>query len=499
MTLPPADDSRQRQALGWLIAIVIAFVALQSWNLTFRWVDDESWYTMPIPSVSQGQFNIPTVPGDDRFWPQPPILTYLATLVEAVSGPITPALARSVPLAFGVLTIVAAFALGRRLGGPLAGSLAAAFVAFDNLVFLAARTVRPEMLVAFFLLWTLTLLVPLLQGQAWRWRQALGVSVVAALGLYSHPNGLMIPMTVVVLVLLSGAMQRRLAFTAAFCVLYGLVMLPFVAWIAYYDMASGFESFRGHWFKRYARQAGGGSRWDVLVRLLTDEVGGRYRDFMQFPYRVHIAVLSVAVVVAGLFTRRPGLRALAVAVLLQLLFFLFVNNSNPTVRYMTTTTPVIAVLAALWAAALWSAAPSLRPMRHRLAAAVLVLAFGVMAAAGNAVYIWKFRHADFLATSARVNTLIPAGSVVYGGMFWWPQMRQHTLVPYIRTPWPAAVERWKPNIVIMDDWVMAGGGEGGAWLRLRSELDTYLASHGRLLGEVDGGFYGRLRVFEVRH
>ena len=159
-------------ATGWrgLAWVLLGFVALQMWNFSHRWVDDESWYIMPTPSVFKGEFNIPVLPGDDRFWPQPPVLTYLVAGMEALVGTITPVLARSVSLFFGCLTIVAAFALGRRLAGAKVGIWAALFVACDNLVFLAARTVRPEMIVAFALLWALLRLLPSLEGQRWQWR-----------------------------------------------------------------------------------------------------------------------------------------------------------------------------------------------------------------------------------------------------------------------------------------------------------------------------------------
>jgi len=495
-----SNTNRSEQGgLPYLLLILVSFVALQLWNVSYRWVDDESWYTMPVPSISHGEFNIPTVPGDDRFWPQPPVLTYLESALNAFV-PINPTSARSIPLLFGVATIIAAFLLTRRLGGVAAASLASAFVAADNLVFLASRTVRPEILVAFSLLGALYFLMPLLLGKEWRFRDVVYVALASALGLWSHPNGLILPMTVCVLVVLSGAMTRKIQFLAGFLAFYSLAMLPFAAWIAHYDMASDFSSFKGHWFKRYARQASGGSAWDVLWRLLSGEFNGRYKDFLQAPYRVHVGVLSAVLIGVGIFSRRLEYRLLAVTAILQLLFFIFVNNSNPTVRYMATFTPVVAVLAALYAARLLWPGDQSRSSGGVVAGALILATFLVSQAAGNALYIWKYRDADFVSVAARVNKLIPDGSVVYGGMFWWPQMRQHTLVPYIRTPWAEAVTRWKPNYVVMDDWVMTGGGEKGAWHALRAEIDQYLLAHGaKMVGEVDGGFYGRLRVFSVTH
>lgn len=61
------------------------------------------------------------------------------------------------------------------------------------------------------------------------------------------------------------------------------------------------------------------------------------------------------------------------------------------------------------------------------------------------------------------------------------------------------MREWHPGVVIADDWVMANSSTSGNWRSLRAELAAYLREHGRLLGEVDGRFYGDLKVYAVEY
>lgn len=485
----------------WLIllAIVVGFLALQMVRLSYRWVDDESWYLMPLPSIHAGAgFNIPTVPGDDVFWPQPPMLTYLEAVSDRIA-PLSAATARLVPLLFGVLTILAAFLLGRRLLLPSAGLWAAAFVAADNLVFLASRIVRPEILVTLFL--TLALYFGVRSMQAVRrplvdagWAGLMGAAAIS-----SHPNGLMVPACVAVFWLFSCRFDRELFLRfLAMGVAVLVATLPFMLWIVANDGGNGFASFHSHWLDRYGRNAEtGGSGLAHIAALFAAEWHGRYADFIQFPYRLHIALTCALLVVLSLLSKVRTIRALALLVPLQLLFFLFVNNSNPTVRYMVSLVPIFAVLAAYWLLQAWPAGAERRIAPGTVCAVAIVLSLAVSQVAGNLIYLHRIRNADYDRVAHAVDRIIPPNSVVYGGMFWWLGLREHTVVPYMRMPWQRALREWRPTVVIMDDWVMVGGYASDDWGALRKELDAWLAEHGSLIGKVDGGFYGDLRIYSV--
>ena len=502
MTLRHITQAPLARTAGLVALITTCYVLLQLVNLSHRWVDDESWYLMPLPSIHQeGRFRAPAVPGDDVFWAQPPLLTYLEAGLDRLS-PLTASTARAIPLCVGALTIIAGFLLGQCLFGKAAGLWTAVFLAADNLVFLASRTVRPEILVTLFLalsLWCAANAIQALQRKT-IWLYLSGLFSAAAV--WSHPNGLMAPASVCLFWLWNcrwdKTLLRRFLHLA---IAIALFVAPLVLWIAYFDGPSGFSSFQSHWLHRYGRTATvvsptfGGR----VIALLSAEWHGRYTDFVQFPYRLHVALAVLALTIGSMLLGPAPVRSLAVLVVFQVLFFAFGNNSNPSVRYLTTLAPLIALLAAFWLLQLWH---KYRSARNRVAgscAAFLVLTFGVSQLAGDGLYLWKSRSADYERVSRSVDALIPPNSVIYGGMFWWMGLREHTLVPYMRMPWQRAVREWHPGVVIADDWVMANSSTSGNWRSLRAELAAYLREHGRLLGEVDGRFYGDLKVYAVEY
>ncbi len=475
-----------------LLGIVAAFLALQSVYLSHRWTIDESWYLMPIPSIlEEGRFRIPTIPGDDEFWPQPPLLTYSEALSEVVQ-PLTASRARMIPLAFGCALIVTAYFLGRKLYGEGVGLLAAGLVASDNLVFLAARTVRPEILVALFV--ALALLA-IARGTSRR--DLLLAGLISGLGVSSHPNGLLAPGCAAILLLArAGLGITGLKKTLELGCWTLLAMVPLVVWIVVNDGPSGFEGFKSHWLGRYGRLAEetptlAGS----ILALVEAEMRGRWSGFLQAPYRIHIALISILVIGRSLLSRDRTLRALGICCVLQLLFFIFVNNSVSSVRYMTPLIPIVAVIAGQWTHALFTnrVAPGILQPRALLAVTIVV-GLGLSQIAGNGLYLWRARSADYVATVESLNELIPPDSRVYGSITFWLGLRNHTFVPYMRKNWQRALEDHDPNVMIVDDLDMADPKK--RWGALRADLNAHVEEHGwTLLGEVDAGYYGQIKVY----
>lgn len=490
-----------------LIAIVVGFLLLQSVKFGHRWVDDESWYTMPIPSIlNDGKFRIPTIPGGDVFWPVPPLLTYSQAAIDSFV-PLTPIIGRLVPLTAGAFSILAVFLLTRRLYGNNVALLAAFFMAADNLIFLAARIIRPEALVTVFFLFALYFTVKSLNKNL-GFKELTLAGLFSALAFCSHPNGLLAPLCIGCILLFSYGfrmdfLKKSLISGTAFIVF----MLPFVFWVIYYDGPNEFINFKHTWLESYGRHSETNSgTFSTLINLVSAEVNGRYKDFIRYPFRVHIAIVSLGLIIFSLLSKNRTNRLIAGLAVLQLLFFVFVNNSNPSVRYMAVFTPLIAILAAYWCWHLYQASSlkldnmlqfSWLTDRKAIIAALIFLSIGVSQVAGNVVYLWKFRHADYDKVITELKTIIPEKSTVYGGMAFWLGLREHQYVPYMRKPWQQALQQYNPNIIIIDDWVMTEGGSKGEWYPLKVELQSYISQHGKLLGEVSNDFYGDMKVYQL--
>ena len=127
----------------------------------------------------------------------------------------------------------------------------------------------------------------------------------------------------------------------------------------------------------------------------------------------------------------------------------------------------------------------------------LIALVGLAPLAGNAAYVWKYRHTDISAVCQQIDQMIPPQSTIFGGMAFWIGLKHHTYVPYMRMTWPQAVAEFRPNIVILDDWVMMRGSHPGAWDQLRHELHDFVAHDGRLLGTVENDFYGDLKIYQI--
>lgn len=483
-----------------LMAVLFLFLAQAIIGLDRRWVEDETWYMLPAENlVHEGRLRIPVFNTPDRrLWNAPPLLT----LIEAGSWylhEMTILQARLVPLACGFGTVVLTFLLGRRLVDDLVGLVAAFFVATDNLIFLTSRTIRPEIMVTFFSILSLWLLLKSIQENKLSWTVAAGLAV--GTGMSSHPNGAVAAICgVLMLLTFEGCQMLRKPRLYVLTVASTLAFLPYALWAFLSDASNDFEMLRFQVRMQRGRET------SFLLRIANSAIGEvieRYRDFIAFPFRVHVGILAAGSVVVGLVLRNRISRFLAGCVIAYLLYFLVVTNFCKSVRYLGLIMPFISLLWAQAIAALWSrqwaaSSRSSGPVFYRLAAVALFVLAGLSQFAGNVIYHWKYRTADIAGVCRQIDALIPPRSTVYGGMAFWAGLHgAHTYVPYQRMPWLQAVEEFRPSILILNDRVLIGGSYPGEFDQLRGELQDYVDAHGKLLGSVPNDFYGDLKIYEV--
>jgi 4-amino-4-deoxy-L-arabinose transferase-like glycosyltransferase len=486
-----------------LCGIIILYLLQQAVGLDLRWVEDETWYLLPAENLlREGRMRIPTFNTSDRHvWNAPPLLI----LIEAGSWclhEMTIVQARLVPVACGLGTVLLTFLLGRRLVDDRVGLVGAFLVACDNLIFLTSRTVRPDIMVTFFTLLSLWLLLKSIQEKRLVWTIAAGAAIGA--GMSTHPNGAVSPLCGVLMLLTFEGWQalrqpRLYLLTAAST----LAFLPYFVWTVMSDAANNFAGIRSDFATQRGRES------SFLLRIANSavrEVRERFRDFVQFPFRVHVGVLTVGALVLGALSRNRVSRFLVGCVLTYLLFFIVVTNYSKNVRYLNSVMPFVALLWAQGIVALWSRpAPAgagtarIRgPALSRFFAVGLLVLAGLSQIAGNFYYHWKYRSANIAAVCRQIDSLIPAGSTVYGGMVFWAGLHQGRLyVPYQRMPWQQAIEEFNPTILILDDRIMVAGSYPGEFDELRAELHDYVDAHGKLLGQVPNDFYGELKIYEV--
>jgi hypothetical protein len=226
---------------------------------------------------------------------------------------------------------------------------------------------------------------------------------------------------------------------------------------------------------------------------LKHEFLGRYADFVQFPFRVHIAVLIVAAFVVLWQKNRWLFVRLAILTVPFLVLWIYAFNKN--VRYFGVLSPIFAL-------AVTGAALSLREKRWQKFAVVGVLVlYGLSQMAGNYLLLYRDRKADYIALQRELREVIPMGSSAYGAVDFWMALRDRAYYAHERTPFEYAVSTLKPEYLILNDRVMAGGYKhyGDTHAKLRTDCYAFVAQHGELVAKLPYRFYGDLEVYRVTY
>jgi 4-amino-4-deoxy-L-arabinose transferase-like glycosyltransferase len=456
-----------------------------------RWVEDESWYSIPGYTLARaGEIRNPTFADTDyesKVDTRPPMMPVTHALSFAALGVhVWVARLGSLLAILGTLPLV--YLVGRELGYPWAGGVAALFLATDNLIFLAARTARPEAWVTF--LGTLSLLF-VLRSNARNSKLELFLGGVAAgLAANYHVAGLALGAVMCLLVLYQDGFQslKQARFWCGMCG-FALALAPFAIWIATSGVRT--EAF----FNMYMR----GERISTATKLAAEAT--RLKDFLGFssqrlplnlpvPLRLHIALALLASVVILFRKKRPLFWLVILVVVPQWIWWMYLPNK--TVRYVALAMPVLSLSLAI---ALESLAE--RRQAFRVGAAVLCLC-AVSQVAGNGVVLLQARKADYVALEKRLRQAIPAGRV-YGAITFAFAFEDRDYESYDRTPLSYAVEHKPPEYVITGDRVMMhGSGYGTDNLKdTRTVALRFVEEHGVLVSRIEDPFYGDLMIYRI--
>ena len=491
----PSSTINTRQAWILLSAACLLFLAQVLPLLHTRWVEDESWYCIgPYSLLTEGHIRNPTFPPTNTESVVDLRTPGYALLIQPVFRffGVGPLQARSLPVLAGLGVVLVTFFLGRQLLNASAGVLAAFLVATDMLLWLTARTVRPDVFVAFF--GTLGLLLHFIA----RDRQSIGYQVLAGLGVGAamnfHPNGVTMAAAIGLLLLIETPRRfwRNPRFWA-FGLTVVAAMLPFLIWshsTPIYTNAFNIMYNRGEYY----------SFWQKLH----GEIFGRYKDYLGFPsrrfqfglpipLRLHIVLLlAVSCALLAIRNRRLWL-PLAVVVTLTLLWFLY--TPSKVVRYLVIPTPIFSVIIA---AAVISLADKRRQYLAMLAACCICMASQL---GGNLIILTRFRKADYLQVTSQLQQLIPKGETILANITFWMALHDRPYLCYDFEPFQETIKRAQPAYLILNDRVMMNGyGTGNDDLaELRVEANRYAKDHGTLFGHVSNPFYGELDIYHIHY
>ncbi len=446
---PPAA----RNARLWLLALTILHLALACPLLTRapRPIADESWEATTGWSLAfEGRLRdavIPNRDGIDRAFVQPRVTQslVLAGMYRLLGFSLFAGRLASVLI--GLVAVWGTFYLLRTWVTPGVAGLATVLFIVESQVFIAARTVRPEIYLLCASVWMLALLARgIIHGRLWL---CFAAGLVGGIGCYTHPNmAIVIVPTLPLIFWHLGLRRRAWAVLASYGVGGVIAVLPFLAWVAYAHARWGvsFTAQLGTWYMQAPGVAG-----EALAREYF-----RWWNYLRLPYRGPWVLVVIASIVAGLYRRHPiHVWGLAQVLAHVVLFTLLIRR--PSVAYLVVLSPWLAAFVALWVSQLWRAAAAADAtwLRRRglqaVAAGSLALTIAVHMA-GNVYLLYLYRRADYDGVCRRIAAHIEPGSRVCGNLVFWTGLHQF---PYV-----CEVPEWNLRAEDITD-------------RLRARLDAF--------------------------
>jgi 4-amino-4-deoxy-L-arabinose transferase-like glycosyltransferase len=481
------------QARYALPAVMLLFAVQVLPLFSYRWVEDESWYSSTAYSLfHEGQVRNGSFAGPDlesKADTRPLAMPGTLALAFAALG-VGPVQARIPEFLVSLAAIPLMFLLGKSLGGTRVGLLAALLLSVDNILFLSARTVRPEAFVTFFgLAAVLLYFVSRRRDSVWL-AAACGLALGVALNY--HVNGVAIAAGLGLLLAAEFRFSLWKSRRAWALVLVSFATLvPYGIWLAHDPVR--WEAFR----VLYGR----GSALTPAAILHFE--GVRYGDLLGFgsqrfhflpfslPLRLHIVLLIVASLGVLAWKKRPLFWTLLALTVPSLLLWL--KEVNGTVRFF-------AILAPYGALAVALAFYALERPRWRILLGCWCALCVVTEIGGNLLVLQQARTADYAGCTERLRALIPPDARVYGAITFFMALHDRPFYSWNRTPLDLAVGKLAVNYLVLNDRVLLHGSGYGKddWQELRETVNAFVRSNAELVGTAPDRFYGDLEVYRVK-
>ncbi len=475
-------------ALGCLLLFIQGVVLMQT-----RWVEDEAWNTDESATfMREGRLRMSSFDGDSAgvVDVRPVLLPMGMALTFRVFGVGVPQ-ARMFSLVAGIGTVIVVWLLALSLAGPLAASLSAIATATDLFIVVASRTARPEIHCAFFGALALLLFYNAREKNSFPLALLSSLSVGVAINFHQNGLGWLAALGVLLLIEFRARVFLEKRFWA---LMIGSVVsiAPFVIWIR--SSPQNIEAFRILYIARAKAS---------YVSKLTHELS-RYSDFLglgnrkvpligHFPLRLHVVLILLAALVLLYHKSRRLAIELGSVIAVNLLWFTFAGDKTP--RYFAVIAPVLSLVVGISLAHLAEFG-----RRQRQLAALLFLLYAGTQLAGNALWIYMGRKADYPQVARGLRAAIPPGSSVYGIITFYTALNDYPYHSYDRTPLAYELANIHPQYMILWDRVMMhGSGEGlDDFKEVREQITAFVQDHAVLVARVPNEFYGDLGVFKVK-
>jgi len=396
--------------------LVLRIVAIVGGLLPFLWLNarieyDDGWFT--IAGYEWAFHGVPRIPafagsgtGDNvlhAMWPM--VSGVVAIGIKCLSGLLSFIVCARLPMVITSLTAILLLGVrGSKVLGQTAAWGAAAFLALDSVVFLNARTVRPEALLLPIFVWTLLQVLMVVKGDK-RPFSMFGIGVVLGAGWFLfHQNSVVVPG-----IMLGSAFlfsdDRRPAFRALAWTALGMT-LGFGLYAAVAYCAVGDHSFKGTVLQSVGNivmnTAKGGQDYLFNGWFLI-------KKWSVFPYR---AIVIVCVAMAAYGVRKDlKMRFLVAAAFFYLIIYAVFRGSG-NVRYMAYITLMFSPLIGTCLA---NRERIFRPLGQKLFVCIFVLT--LLSGLGNVYEIWRVRSASETNLRAMIDENVSQDATIVGSLW----------------------------------------------------------------------------------
>ncbi len=461
------------------------------------WVD-EPWESVTAYTLEHdGHLNNPTLAGRDgyeeHFLEPRLLLSFVVAPFFAAFG-VGVVQGRFASVLFGALLLLAGYMFGNRFFSKRAGVLISWCLWIETMIFISARTIRPEIYLAALQFFSMYLLFSALESGSFK--NYFYSGLLLGVALWTHPNAILYLCAVVVIFII----ERKLSFIISkefWSLTLGAVVAfaPYAIYVIAVDAPNGFAT----WWSQLAGRPGEVTQSGWLTSSLMGE-WQRVIDYVQFPFRVPILLIYLFAIIKGVRSKNRIVRFLLIIAVVEFILSVAVISNKSTV-YATTFLPLLIILLAKFLDDALphsdgkkngsSLIPRLRTGSSLFAISILGI-FTLNQLTGDAYLLYKNRRCSYSQVLSEFHQAIPSNARVWGSMSFWfafynqPYRTQYTFLKDL--------DSFRPQYMITGDTEVWGK---PVWKNLKNEVDSVVAGRGALVKEIRTGCYGDLRVYRM--
>lgn len=480
-----------------LLFIILIFYSIQTTIfLDIRCHEDEAWQAaiaynlLKTGKLSNPMFTGPEFswypyahPSEGKYYVKPPCLEILLAFIFDNFG-VSLVKGRLLMIFFSLMTIIVTFLISKKLISLKVAILSSLLLTVDNLFFVVSRTIRPESLVALLLCCAYLFFKKIKENEKFSFL----IGIVCGLSILTHPNGLISFISILLLFVIQYGLsiykQRPFYFFILACF---FICLPYMLYIVSIDYPK-FFLVKYQMFQKL-NMNGNIDFFSWLGNQIKQEIFIRYKGFLLFPFRIHIALIIIAAFMVAL-QKIPLIRHLIIIVIVHIFLFIFMPQHKT--QYLAILSPMISIIIATVSITMYN----LYRKIVRFIIVLILILFTSSQLIGNFAYLMKFKDTRYYTYTSRMKKVIPKQASIYGTPTFWFAFYQQPYYSYIGTSYEYALNKIKPKIIIMDDRIMM---DLIFFNELRKKLHVFLSKHGKLLGNFPNHFYGNIKVFLVNY